>query len=172
MDTQLSLESILTSLEAQIAHHREQAALHAEREEIHRNRKAEHEAELDQLAQSFAAFKATAASAVELASRLPLTPPVPSAPPLAVDDLPPVSLSFNKLVARVVADRAPDQPFGPRVIGEEVNRRFAARLKKPLDLRQVSVSLRWLVTDGQIRKLETGRPHHESRYVRPAAAPE
>jgi hypothetical protein len=169
MDTHLSLESILSSLEAQIAHHREQAALHAEREEIHRDRKAEHEAELEQLVQNFEAFKASAASAVELASRLPLTPPVPSAPPPPVDDLPPVTLSFNKLVARVVADRAAGEPFGPRVIGEEVNRRFARRLKKPLDLRQVSVSLRWLVADGRIRKLETGRPHHESRYVRPAA---
>jgi hypothetical protein len=166
MDTRLSLESILSSLEAQIAHHREQEALHAEREAFHQNRKGEHAAELEQLVGSFETFKSSAESAVELASRLPLTPPVPPAAPLPADDLPPVSLSINKLVARVVEDRALDETFGPREIAEEVNRRFARRLKKPLDMRQVSVSLRWLVSDGQIFKLAKGRPHHESRYAR------
>lgn len=88
------------------------------------------------------------------------------APPLAGDDLPPRTLSTNKLVARVVQDRAPEEPFDLREIHAEVNRRFAARLKRPLAARQVSVSLRWLATTGRIYRLEKGRPHAASKYVR------
>jgi hypothetical protein len=163
MDTRLSLASILSSLEAQIAHHREQESLHAEREAFHRGRRAEHAAELEQLVRHLETFKASAAGAVELAARLPI-----AAPNLRdVDDLPiDRKPSINRLVARVVEDRAPEVPFGPRAITEEVNRRFAARLKAPLDMRQVSVSLRWLVADGRIVQQEKGRPHSESKYVR------
>ena len=46
MEPHLTLASIQSSLEAQIAHHREQEAIHAEREAFHRDRRAEHAAEL------------------------------------------------------------------------------------------------------------------------------
>jgi hypothetical protein len=108
MDTRLSLASILSSLETQVAHHREQESLHAEREAFHRGRRAEHAAELEQLVGHLETFQASAAGAVEL----------------------------------------------------------AARLKAPLDRRQVSVALRWLVADGRIVQQEKGRPHWESKYVR------
>jgi hypothetical protein len=49
METRLLPASILSSLEAQIAHPREQESLHAERETFHRGRRAEHVAELEQL---------------------------------------------------------------------------------------------------------------------------
>jgi hypothetical protein len=164
MDTRLSLASILSSLEAQIAHHRQQEALHAEHEAFHRERRAEHAAEFEQLVRHLETFKASAAGAAELAVRHPIAAPSSG----DVDDLPiGRKVSINKLVARVVEDRSPGEPFGPRVITEEVNRRFAARLKTPLDMRQVSVALRWLVADGRIVQHEKGRPHWESKYVRP-----
>jgi hypothetical protein len=49
METRLSLASILSSLEAQIAHPRGQESLHAERETFLRGRRAQHAAELEQL---------------------------------------------------------------------------------------------------------------------------
>jgi hypothetical protein len=49
METRLLLASILSSLEAQIAHPREQELLHAERETFHRGRRAEHASELEPL---------------------------------------------------------------------------------------------------------------------------
>jgi hypothetical protein len=163
MDTRLSLASILSSLEAQVAHHREQESLHAEREAFHRGRRAEHAAELEQLVGHLETFQASAAGAVQLAARLPMAAPLPG----DVDDLPiGRKVSINKLVARVVEDRAAEEPFGPRAITEEVNRRFAARLRAPLDMRQVSVALRWLVAGGRIVQQEKGRPHWESKYVR------
>ena len=163
MDTRLSLASILSSLEDQVAHHRQQEALHAEREAFHRERRAEHAAELEQLVRHLETFKASAAGAVELAARLPIgAPPAGDADDLPIDR----KVSINRLVARVIEDRSPAEPFGPRVITEEVNRRFAARLRTPLDMRQVSVALRWLVADGRIVQHEKGRPHQESKYVR------
>jgi hypothetical protein len=49
MDPRLSLASVLSGLEARIAHRREQESLHAERGAFHRGRRAEHTAELEQL---------------------------------------------------------------------------------------------------------------------------
>jgi hypothetical protein len=165
MDTRLSLASILSSLEAQIAHHRQQETLHAEHEAFHRERRAEHAAELEQLVRHLETFRASAAGAADLAVRHPLAAP----PPGNADDLPiGRKVSNTQLVARVVEDRSPGEPFGPRVITEEVNRRFAARLRTPLGMRQVSVALRWLVANGRIVQQEKGRPHWESKYMRPA----
>src|SRR5947199_9191681 len=107
MDTRLSLASILSSLEAQVAHHREQESLHAERKAFHRERRAEHAAELEQLVGHLETFQASAAGAVQLAARLPMAAP----PPGDLDDLPiGRKVSINKLVARVVEDRAPGEP--------------------------------------------------------------
>jgi hypothetical protein len=162
MEPHLTLASIQSSLEAQIAHHREQEAIHAEREAFHRDRRAEHAAELAQLVHHLETFTTSATGAAQLAARRPLA----TAPPLPTDDLPPRSLSTNKLVARVIEDKAPNEPFTLRTITAEVNRRFASRLKKPLDGRQVSVSLRWLAKSGHIFRLEKGKPHSASKYVR------
>ena len=69
---------------------------------------------------------------------------------------------------QVVEGRGPGQPFGPREIAAEVNRRFAGRLKsaQAVDERQVSVSLRWLAAGRRIFRIEEGRPHREAKYVR------
>jgi hypothetical protein len=160
MATILTVAAILASLEAQIAEQREQETLHAEREAFHRGLRERHATELQRLVHHREVFQAAVASAEELAVRLDPSPALPA------DDLPPRTLSTNKLVARVVQDRAPGEPFDLRAIHAEVNRRFATRLKKPLDARQVSVSLRWLAATGRIVRLEKGRPHAASKYVR------
>ena len=49
MDPRLSLASVLSSLEAQIGHHREQESLHAERGAFHNWQWTEHTAELEPL---------------------------------------------------------------------------------------------------------------------------
>jgi len=169
MDTNLSLAAILSSLEAQIAHHREQEALHAEREAFYRDRRAEHAAELEQLVRHLEGFRASAASAAELAARLVPAPPAP--PPFRPgDDLPPgVRVSINVAVTKVIEGRKAEEPFGPQDIAEEVSRHFAGRLKGVkggIDLRQASVALRWHADNGRIFRLSRGRPYWESKYVR------
>jgi hypothetical protein len=169
MDTNLSLAAILSSLEAQIAHHREQEALHAGREAFHRDRRTEHAAELEQLVRHLEGFTASAASAAELAARLVPAPPAP--PPFRpADELPPgTRISINLAVAKVIEGREAEEPFGPLDIAEEVSRHFAGRMKGVkggIDLRQASVALRWLADNGRIFRLSRGRPHQESKYVR------
>jgi len=161
METILSVAAILSSLEAQIAEQREQEALHAEREAFHRGLRERHAAELERLVQHFEAFKASAASAAELAGRRPAALPPPD------DSLPPGrKVSINKLVVRVIEGKGSQEPFGPREIAEEINRRFGEKLKKQVDVPQVSVSLRWLASTRRVFRLKKGRPHSGSQYVR------
>jgi hypothetical protein len=160
MATILPVAAILSSLETRIAEQREQETFHAEREAFHREQREQRAAELERLVHHREVFQAAEASAAELAVQLGPTPALPG------DDLPPRTLSTNKLVARVVEDKAPDELFDLRSIHAEVNRRFAARLKTPLAARQVSVSLRWLAATGRIFRLEKGRPHSASKYAR------
>lgn len=162
MDTNLSVAAILASLAAQIAQQREQEAFHAEREAFHRERRAGHAAELERLVQSLEAFQASAASAADLAVRY-----VPAVAPNPDDDLQPGrKVSINKAVIKVIEGKEAHAPFGPREITEEVNQRFSARLRKTVEMPQVSVSLRWLAGTGRIARLAKGRPHWESKYVR------
>ncbi len=161
METILSVAAILSSLEAQIAEQREQEAFHAEREAFHRGSRERHAAELERLVQHFEAFKASAASAAELAGRRPAAPPPPD------DSLPPGrKVSINKLVVKVIEGKGAQEPFGPREIAEEINRRFGGKLKKQVEVPQVSVSLRWLASTQRVFRLEKGRPHSGSQYVR------
>lgn len=162
MDTRLPLSTILASLQTQIAQHREQEAFHAEREAFHRERRAEHAAELQQLVQSFESLSTSAENASRLASRLPLTPPPP------VDDLPvgrKVSISY--LAARAIERKAPGEIFGPVEIAAEINRRFAARLGWEVDVRQVSVVLRWMASTGRVVRTKQGHQRKQSQYSRP-----
>lgn len=158
MDSNLSVTAILSSLETQIAQKREREAFHAEREAFHREQRTEYAAELERLVQNFETFKASAASASDLASRYV---PAPDG------GLPPGrKVSINKMVVKVIEGKGAQEPFGAREITEELNRRFSGRLRKKIDARQVSVSLRWLAGTGRIFRLEKGRPHWESKYVR------
>ncbi|MFL6233328.1 MAG: hypothetical protein ACJ76N_09365 [Thermoanaerobaculia bacterium] len=161
METPLSLSAILASLQTQISQHREREAFHAEREAFHRDRRAEHAAELEQLVKSFETLKVSADQAAKLAARLPQAAPPPS------DDLPvgrKVSISY--LVNRVVERKASQEPFGPVDVVAEINQRFAPRLKKEYDARQVSVVLRWMAKTGRIVRTKKGHQWNPSQYVR------
>jgi len=76
------MAAIVERLEAQIELHREREAFHAEKEAQHREQRTVHAAELETLTSNLAAYKAAAATAMELARRevaLPTAPPpVPS----------------------------------------------------------------------------------------------
>jgi hypothetical protein len=164
MNTDLPIASILSSLQTQIAQHREQEAIHAEREAFHRERRAEHAAELEQLVRGFESLKASVENAARLATRIPLPPSPP--PP---EDLPVGrKLSTSYLATRVIEGKAPDEPFGPKEVAAEINRRFAARLGRTVDVRQVSVALRWMADTGRIARAEKGHQRRQSKYTRQA----
>jgi hypothetical protein len=162
MVSSLSLGQILAGLEARIASLREREAHHAEREAFHQEQRAAYGAELAKITERFEALRSSAAAVAELG----ILPPAPPEP-VETDDLPAGrKVSINLAVRKVVSGLPPDQPFGPREVMQEVNRRYAERLGGPVDMRKVSVSLRWLADTGHIHRAYRGRPHKESKYLR------
>jgi hypothetical protein len=67
---------------------------------------------------------------------------------------------------RAIEGRASHEPFSPGEIAAEINRRFAPRLGWEVDVRQISMSLRWMAGTGRTALVERGHQGKQSRYVR------
>lgn len=154
----LTVQEILAKLEARAAFHEEQEAFHGSQEEQHRERRAFHAAELEQVRQHLAAFKATAEVASELARRTEA--PAPAAGDHDLGDRPRVS----HMIARVLEGLGDEEAFGARWVTAEVNRRFHDKLRRKVDPRTVSVTLRRMWKARRIHALREGKAFHESLY--------
>lgn len=173
MGSNLSVAQMLAELEGKIRHHRERQEFHAQQEVHHREQAVLHAAELETSLERFEAFKTAAAAAGELVERHLAANAPP--PPQEEEELPdppdgkrrPVS----QLIAHVVEDWAPEGTFSATAVAREVNRRLGARLRRPLDSRSVSVTLRRLAAGGQLQIVRKGSAHRETLYsrTRPAA---
>ncbi|HWM90529.1 MAG TPA: hypothetical protein VN493_07150 [Thermoanaerobaculia bacterium] len=157
MSRALTIDAILSRLEARLAHHREQAEIHTRQEALHREERERHTGQMEELAHSIETFRASAGIAVELAGPPP-------------DDDRDVDTGqeriLTRLVSKLIAGRSADERFGPEGLTEEVNRRFPDILRKPARIRQISDVLRRLARSGRIHQVRRGRPHHEALYVR------
>jgi len=170
MSSNLSIAAMLAELEGHVAHHRQQEEEHARQEVFHRERRAIHAGELQTAEERLATFRAAAAAAGELVERRRAE----TAPPPPDETMPPgQKRPVGRLVARIVASRRPEDVFGPTDIAREVNARYGAHLKNPVDGRAASVTLRRLAATGQIHRVRHGTAHHEALYsrTRPAASP-
>jgi hypothetical protein len=159
VSSQLSVAQVLASLEAQMQLHREQEAHHAAQEEIHREQRAVHAAEYETVARHYEAFKASAAGATEIASRV-------AAPRLEAPPQPLKPVVASRLVARAVSEMPAGEPFAPSRIAAEVNRRYSRELRKPIDSRLASTALRRFLQQGAIRLVAKGTAHREAIYAR------
>ena len=138
MSMNLSVAQILTNLETKLAFHRDQETLHTQQEAFHREQRAVHNAEIEKVAQHLEAFKADL-----------------GAKPL-----------ISRLVTRVVASRPVDEAFGASHIAAEVNRRYSAKLRRPVQPRTVSMTLRRLRDTGQLHEVQEGKAYHEALYAK------
>ena len=166
MESAISIGDVLSRLEERAGFHREQEALHAQQEAHHREQRSFHAGEREKLEQNLEAFRSAAAAAVDLAGSLPTVRP---AEPAAIpeQDLPsPGRLMAGRLVKIVVQGRAAGEPFGPRDVAEEANRRFADRLPQPIGSRAASDVLRRLLAEGRIERVRPGKASHEALYVK------
>jgi hypothetical protein len=160
LSAELSVTRILATLEAQMKLHQEREAHHAAQEAFHRDLRTTHAAEYATISQHYEAFKASAESAAEIASRAAAFPELqPQGPPTKFP-LP------SRLVARAVAAQPAGESFTPSRIAQEVNRRYRNELRKPLGSRLASTALRRLLAEGQVRLVQKGAPHHEAVYTR------
>jgi hypothetical protein len=169
MSTALSVAEVLEKLAARIAFHRQQADFHAQQEIHHREQSAFHLAELEKVAQHFEAFKATALPAADLAGEVAAPPPPVEAVEEEDDrEFAGRRIVVSKLVARVVERFGEGETFGATRVAAEVNRRYRARLRRPVDARAVSVTLRRLRDAGQLRLVREGKATQEALYAKPA----
>jgi hypothetical protein len=159
-----SISEIVARLEAQAVVHRDREAYHAEQEELHRRQRTHHAAELEQITRRLEAFQAASAAVLELADRIVAPEPTEDGEDLGPAYRPKLGRMATKVIdALGAADR-----FGPALVTREVNRRFGKGLRKPVQLRQISVVLRRMHRYGRIHLVRQGRPHREALYSRTA----
>ena len=156
-----SFEDIFSWLDAQIAHDREQETFHAQQEVFHREQRALFAAELEKLSAIRDSFKTAADTAMGLASRAKALPPPAPSP-----DIGRRKPSLTKMVARIIEVRPAGEAFGPAFITREINRHYGERLRRPVQVKVVSIVLRRMAADGRVRSVRPGRAHQEAQYAR------
>ena len=157
MAPNLPLTEIVTDLEARLVFHQEQAR-HHEQERVR------HEAEIETISRKLSTFKAALAEAESLADLAPL--PGKAEEPSPVDLIPGGKVYTARLVANVLEAHPAGKPFGISTVTQEINRRYRDHLAKPIEPRQVSVVLRWMLRTGRIHSFRQGRPFHEALYTK------
>ncbi len=106
------------------------------------------------------ALKTAAATTAELDTRAAaVTPPKPS---LDIGR----KASLTAMIRRVLEIRPAGDVFGTNIITAEVNRNFRERLRRPVKEKLVSITLKRLSSQGELRQVRAGRPHHEALYAR------
>lgn len=165
MKSNRTIAEVVASLESQLAFYREKEELHAGHEAFHREQRTLYGTEREKIERNLEAFGAAAASALDLAEK---TLTSPSQAEQGADLGSASNPRLGKMVELLIADKGPDERFGPVGLAQEVNRRFGQRLRRPVDARQISVVLRRLDRLGRIQLVRKGRPHWEALYGRVA----
>jgi hypothetical protein len=161
MNANLSIAQILADLETQIGHLESQEAFHARNEETHRGQRELYAAELARVRERYDAFKTAATAAGEVVNR-----EMVSTAQQAEADARLRIRTLSKLILHVVEGKSEQETFGATTLSQEVNARFGNRLRRPLDPRTASVTLRRMEADGRIQLVEKGRAFHEAMYAR------
>jgi hypothetical protein len=157
-----SVVELLARLDGQLAYHRERETFHSQQEGFHREQRAVHAGELEVLQKHREGLGAAVAAAAALARR---PRPLASAgvgEHIGASGRP----KLARMVALIVTERSPTEPFGAAAVTREVQQRYQADLKKPVDPRLVSIELRRMVKRGLLHVARRGRPHAEALYVR------
>lgn len=163
MSSKLSVAEVLAGLEARVAHHEERERHHAAQEAHHREQRAAHAAELETVRQTLESFRAVASSAVDLAR--PLAAPVQAAPPVEAESKRSGRLMQSRLIRAVVESQGTDS-FQAKDIAAEVNRRYGAKLRRPIDNRAAGNILRRMKDEGALHVVRKGTAFHETFYAK------
>lgn len=163
MKTSLSIDHVLSDLEAQLAHHEGQEAFHAQQEAFHREQRILHAEGLGKVRERYEVFKAGVAAAGEIFAGLPQAPPVPT---VSAGDDGGRRSTVSKLVLLLVAAKAGNETFTPSSLAAELNARFPARRRRPFEGRDISVYLRRQLAEGDLRLVRKGGAAHEAVYTR------
>jgi len=118
---------------------------------------------LEKILHNLETFRAASASAVELVQQAHPAPE-PAAPQLEL----PASgkLMVSRMIRAVVETQGDGEPFGASLVTAEVNRRFADRLRRPVDPRAASDVLRRMSAAGQLHLVRAGKAFSEALYAK------
>lgn len=163
MSTNLSLHQMLTQLEARIADHRAQLAFHASQQQFHEEKKALHEAELQSALERYETLRTASVSAGKYLGQARPGAAPPSSPEIEPDSR---RGSLSRMIAYVVESRGPGEVFGTATVTEEIRQRWGAKLRRKVDPRSVSATLRRWAAGGRLEVAREGRAHHEALYRR------
>ncbi len=166
MSAKLSVEDVLSTLEARAVFHRDREAFHAQQEEHHHEQRTLHATELAKVQESLDSFRAAAPTALELARQALGTAESAAAPDPREDVAASGRTPESRRIRRVVKTWDPQEPFGPTTVAAEVNRRYRGQLKKPVDRRAASNTLRRMHAEGKLHLVREGRAFHEALYRR------
>jgi hypothetical protein len=168
MSAKLSVEDVLSTLEARAIFHRDREAFHAQQEEHHREQRSLHAAELAKVQESLDAFRAAAPTALELARQAvgPAEEGSAADPDAREDVAASGRTPESRRIRRVVKTWDPQEPFGPTAVAGEVNRRYRGQLKRPVDRRAASNVLRRMHAEGKLHLVRSGKAFHEALYRR------
>lgn len=169
MGSNLSIAAALSHMEAKIAHHKAQHEHHAAQEAhhaaqlaLHGEQKALHEAEHRKATEIYESFKAASSALGEM-----LVDGMPAAPPQLSKDIDAGNWRWlSKLMTRLIETKAPDEVFGASTLIREIRQHWGAKLRRSIDPRSVSATLRRWAATGKIRLVRDGRSHHESLYTK------
>ncbi|HEX4961857.1 MAG TPA: hypothetical protein VF173_13520 [Thermoanaerobaculia bacterium] len=165
METKLSIEEVLSNLEARAIFLRDQEAFHAQQEVHHREQRAAFAAELAKVQQNLEAFRTALASTADLALLSP-APPAAGEAELPAKLPAPGRLMVGRLLRLVAKSPGLAEPFGPTAVAAEVNRRFPDRLEEPVGPRAASDALRRMLAEGELDLVRKGKAAHEALYTR------
>ncbi len=167
MSAKLSVEDVLSTLEARAVFLRDREAFHAQHEQHHREQRTLHAAELAKVQESLNSFRAAAPTALELARQVIGPSEESAAVPDSREDVAASGrMPESRRIRRIVKTWDPQEPFGPTAVAGEVNRRYRGQLKRPVDRRAASNVLRRMHAEGKLHLVCPGKAFHEALYRR------
>jgi hypothetical protein len=75
-------------------------------------------------------------------------------------------VTLSRLIAHVLEDKAPDEPFGASAVTEEIHQHWGGKLRRKVNPRSVSSALRRWAAAGHLHRTRDGRSHRETLYVK------
>jgi len=157
MSAMHTVADLLAELARQVDTYRRQADHHAQQEAYHREQHQLSRTALEKAEQRLAVLREATESLERFAPVLDLTDYGSASRP-----------KVARMVRKLVRARPAGVPFGPKAIADEINRAFVDQLRRPVDVRHVSIALQRLSESGIVTLERAGRPHREAVYTRKA----
>lgn len=157
-DTIEGLQRSLAFHQGRETFHAEQQERHASQAKLHGDERARHAAEIEAITRNLDELRGIAERLGDVITRSRVAPPETDEQILGR------SPKLSKAVDRLLATWPADVPFTATSLATEIQRRYGAVLRRPVDIRSVGSALRRRRDKGLLREVREGRPFEEAEY--------